>query len=163
VEPVVEEEGFELLDLAYGGGRSSAVLRLVLDHPEAAVTLQDCSRVSGAVGRRLDGLDLIPRRYHLEVSSPGLDRPLRQVKDFVRFRGSLIKAVLTEAPAAGPKDALGGLGSVSGRLADYDPDEETILLETEKGPLRIPRSRISRARLVPEFPFPSKPAGGRRP
>ncbi|MDP3936889.1 MAG: hypothetical protein Q8R92_01990, partial [Deltaproteobacteria bacterium] len=56
VEPVVEELGLELLDLKYGRGRTSALLRLVLDHPEAAVTVEACSRVSGAVGRLLDGL-----------------------------------------------------------------------------------------------------------
>lgn len=180
VEPVIEDEGFELLDLTYVGGRSNAVLRLVLDHPQAAVSVEDCSRVSGAVGRLLDGLDLIPSRYHLEVSSPGLDRPLRRERDYLRFRGSRVKVVLSEplsavppeGPAAWTSEAAAdetapthrdvvGQRVITGKLAGYDAERGIVLLETDQGSLRIPRSRIVRARLVPEFPFSSKPPRGR--
>lgn len=154
IEPVIEDEGFELLDLVYVRGRASATLKLVLDHPEAPVNLGDCSRVSRAVGRLLDGLDLIPKRYQLEVSSPGIDRILRKERDFVRFCGSLIRVSL-EGPIT--DDPEGRQRNFSGRLAAYDPETGMLLLETEKGPLRIPRARISRARLVPEFSNPGKP------
>ena len=157
IEPVVEDEGFELLDLVYVRGRVSAVLKLVLDHPEAAVNLSDCSRVSRAVGRLLDGLDLIPKRYQLEVSSPGIDRILRKERDFVRFCGSLIRVSLDGPITDSPGDPEGSQRNFSGRLVAYDPEAGILLLETEKGPLRIPRARISRARLVPEFPNPGKP------
>ncbi len=157
IEPVVEDEGFELLDLVYVRGRASAHLRLVLDHPEAAVTLDDCSRVSRAVGRLLDGLDLVPTRYRLEVGSPGADRLLRKERDFVRFRGSLVRVGLDGPIAGAPDDPEGRQRNFSGRLTAYDPEAGILLLETEKGPLRIPRARISRARVVPEFPNPGKP------
>lgn len=160
VEPVVEDEGFELLDLVYAGGRARGVLRLVLDHPTAPVTVGDCSRVSGAVGRLLDGLDVISGRYHLEVSSPGADRILRKDRDFLRFRGSLVRVSLSAPLAGGLPEAGGSRKNFSGRLTAYDPEEQTLLLEMEEGPIRIPRSRISRVRIQPEFPVPARPGKG---
>ncbi len=162
VEPVVEDEGFELLEMVYAGGRGNAILRLVLDHPEASVTLDDCSRVSGAVSRLLDGLDLIPGRYHLEVSSPGLDRPLLRERDFLRFQGSNIKVSLEAPLAEDPEDPRGRQKNFIGRLRAYDAAAGALLLETEAGLLRIPRDRVRRARLLPEIEMPSKPGGRKR-
>ena len=162
IEPVVEDEGFELLELVYAGGRANSVLRLVLDHPAVPVTVVDCSRVSGAVGRFLDGLDVISGRHHLEVSSPGADRVLRKERDFLRFRGSLVRVSLSEPLTGSSPDAGESQKNFSGRLTGYDPEEQTLLLETEEGPIRIPRSRISRARLQPEYPNPGKPGKGPR-
>jgi ribosome maturation factor RimP len=163
VEPVVEEEGFELLEMVYAGGRANAVLRLVLDHPEASVTLDDCSRVSRAVGRLLDGLDLIPGRYRLEVSSPGLDRPLRRERDFLRFQGSHIKVSLDAPLTEDPEDPRGRQKNFTGRLVAYDAAGGALLLETEAGLLRIPHDRIHRAGLLPEVAMPPKPSRRKRP
>jgi ribosome maturation factor RimP len=162
VEPVVEDEGFELLEMVYAGRRANTLLRLVLDHPEASVTLDDCSRVSRAVGRLLDGLDLIPGRYHLEVSSPGLDRPLVRERDFLRFQGSNIKVSLDAPLVEDPEDPRGRQKNFIGRLRAYDAAAGALHLETEAGPLRIPRDRIRRARLLPEIGMPSKPGGRKR-
>jgi ribosome maturation factor RimP len=164
VEPVIEEEGFELLKLDLIGGKASAILRIRLDVPEASaaqgVTLDDCSRVSGAVGRLLDGLDLMPWRYHLEVSSPGLDRPLLRERDFIRFQGFPVQVSLRE-PIENPADPASRRRNFAGRLAGYDPASQEITLETGEGTIRIARERIEHARLDPVFPQAVRPGRGR--
>ena len=158
IEPVVEEQGLELLRLDYGGSRGNTILRLMLDRTDGPVTLDDCSRVSGAVGRLLDGLDLIPWRYRLEVTSPGLDRPLLRPQDFERFQGSAVRIVLREPllPESPQRQFVG-------RLASYDAEADALTIETPEGPLRIARPAIERARLEPEIPVPVRPGRGARP
>jgi ribosome maturation factor RimP len=164
VEPVIEEEGFELLKLDLVGGKANALVRIRLDVPEASaahgVTLDDCSRVSGAVGRLLDGLDLMPWRYHLEVSSPGMDRPLLRERDFIRFRGSRVRLSLRE-PMEDPADPASHRRNFAGRLAGYDPASREVTLETVEGTIRIALDRIERARLDPVFPEAVRPGRGR--
>jgi ribosome maturation factor RimP len=94
IEPVVGELGLDLIRLDFAPTRGHAHLRLVIDRSEGRVSLEDCTRASGAVGRLLDGLDLIPCRYRLEVSSPGVDRPLLTPRDYRRFEGSRVLCLL---------------------------------------------------------------------
>ena len=163
VEPIIEQEGFELLEMVYVGSRSNAILRLVLDHPEKNVTLDDCSRMSGVVGRLLDGLDLIPRRYRLEVSTPGVNRLLSRDRDFVRFQGSRIQVSIHAPQGDDPEYALEPRRTFTGQLVAYDMAEGVLSLETEAGLLRIPRAWINRASLSPELPMPRKQKRNRRP
>ncbi len=165
VEPVIEEEGFELLKLDLIGGKANALVRIMLDVPERSesqgVTLEDCARVSGAVGRLLDGLNLLCCRYHLEVSSPGLDRPLLRERDFVRFQGSPVRVRLRD-PLEDPSDPAVRRRNFAGRLAAYDPASGELMLETAEGMVRIALARIEGARLDPAFPQPARPGRGNR-
>jgi ribosome maturation factor RimP len=108
-------------------------------------------------------LDLIPRRYRLEVSSPGVDRLLSRDRDFVRFQGSRIEVNLQAPQGDDPEYPLGPRRNFTGRLVAYDMAEGVLSLETEAGLLRIPRSWISRARLSPELPMPRKKKRDRWP
>jgi ribosome maturation factor RimP len=90
IEPVLEPEGIELVELEFKFEQGRWVLRLYIDTP-GGVTLDDCELVSRQVGALLDIKDPIQRRYTLEVSSPGINRVLRREKDFQQFAGSPVK------------------------------------------------------------------------
>lgn len=91
VSPAIESLGCELIEIEYLSEHGRWILRLYIDSVEGGVTLKDCERVSRAVSALLDGGDVMPGRYNLEVSSPGIERPVRRVKDFEKYAGSVIK------------------------------------------------------------------------
>ena len=123
------------------GDRTGWVLRLYMDKP-GGVTLDDCQRVSEELGDHLDVEDFVGYPYHLEVSSPGLDRPLTRDQDFVRFVGQ-------EARIATRED-LEGRHNFRGRLAGLQ--DGAVLLDLPDGQrVAIPRELILRARLQPEL------------
>jgi ribosome maturation factor RimP len=146
---VAASHGLEIfdVDLRREGGRQ--VLRVVLDRPGAnasaddSVSLNDCVRVSEDLSAMLDVEEVVPvDRYTLEVSSPGLDRPLRHAGDYERFAGRKAKIVLA-APVARQT-------AFSGRLRGMDGDD--VMFESEGGKLvRLPLGLITRARLDVEF------------
>ena len=150
-ERVARSYLLEVFDVQHRREAGGWVLRIYLDRPtaetapgagEAGVSVQDCERVSRDVSAILDVEDVIPHAYVLEVSSPGLDRPLRNAADYQRFAGRLAKIVVVE-----PVDKQSHL---EGRLKGVDG--ETVLLEGHRGRIhRIPLSMISRARLAVEF------------
>jgi len=86
VEPVLEAQGLDLVDLEFARMGSRWLVRIYMDR-EGGVTLQDCSDMSRLIGDILDVNDLPPGPYNLEVSSPGLDRPLKREKDFIKYKG----------------------------------------------------------------------------
>ena len=90
LEPVVTGMGYELVEIEYNPGSRHGLLRLYIDH-EDGIVLDDCTDVSHQVSALLDVEDPIAGRYSLEVSSPGLDRPLRGIKDYERFTGEIVK------------------------------------------------------------------------
>jgi ribosome maturation factor RimP len=90
VAPVLESQGFELVDMEYRREPSGWVLRLFVDKT-GGITLDDCADISREVGGLLDAEDLIDVAFTLEVSSPGLTRPLKKDQDFIRFAGRLVK------------------------------------------------------------------------
>ncbi len=156
-ERVAASRGLEVFDLQFRREARGWVLRIVLDKPGApvhagragaaagdadGVTIDDCQFVSTEVGTLLDVEDAIGRAYTLEVSSPGLDRPLRGPDDYRRFAGCLAKFVLAE-----PVD---GQTHVEGRLQGMDGDEVIVTVGKDKI-RRIPSGRIARARLEVEF------------
>ena len=127
----------------------SDVLRVVLDRPgpaatpEESVSITDCEQVAQELSTILDVEDLLPASYTLEVSSPGLDRPLRNAGDYVRFSGRLAK-IVTSQPVERQT-------AFAGRLRGMDGDD-TVLFENEGGKLvRLPLRLIRRARLEVEF------------
>lgn len=141
LEPILESEGMELADLEFKKGRGRCYLRVYIDR-EGGVTLEDCANVSRQLGQILDVEDVIEQSYVLEVSSPGLDRPLKRVEDYRRFSGRLAK-ISTYAPVQGKKVFAGRLKGI---------EEETVIMEEEGGILvSIPFPLISKGRLEVEF------------
>ncbi len=145
---VARTRGLEVLDLELVRERGRQVLRVVLDRPwpgptaNEGVTLEDCARVSEELSTILDVEDPVPDGYTLEVSSPGLDRPLRHRDDYVRFEGRLAKIVLSEP--------VNRQTAFAGRLRGIEGDE--VLFESEGGKaVRLPLRLINRARLDVEF------------
>ena len=95
-ERITQRYGLEVFDLTFSREGRGWVLRLTIDNPVGYVSIKDCELVSRELERWLDTEDPIPHRYYLEVSSPGLDRPLREEKDYVRFVGSVAKVILND-------------------------------------------------------------------
>jgi ribosome maturation factor RimP len=140
LEPVVESRGLELLEVEFQRETRGWVLRLYIDREEGGVTLDDCTAVSREVGDLLDVKDPIDHPYHLEVSSPGLDRPLRRPKDFQRWAGHRVRIMVS-----GPRKK-----TIQGVLSGLQ--DETVEIETALGPQRVPLKDIAKARLVYEWP-----------
>ncbi len=140
IEPVVNREGLELVDIQYRKEGQGWILRLYIDR-ENGVNVGDCSRVSSEIGTVLDVDDPISQSYHLEVSSPGLNRPLKREGDYHKYRGSLVK-IRTIAPIAGRQNFTGRLlGSANGQ----------VKVEIGGKVWEIPFPQIAKANLKYEF------------
>ena len=136
IDPILLSEGIELVDMEYRRESKGWVLRLILDK-NGGVTLDDCTRVSQEVGRSLDVEDVIQTPYTLEVSSPGLTRPLKTEKDFIKSRHHSIK-VKTIDPIEKRRQFKGKLLQVS---------ESGIEMEVDGGIFRIPFANVAKANL----------------
>ncbi|MEI6209689.1 MAG: ribosome maturation factor RimP [Desulfuromonadales bacterium] len=144
--PILNSLGVELVDIEYGKVGRDAVLRLFIDK-EGGVTLDDCADVSRELSLILDVEDVISCNYTLEVSSPGLDRPLKKQSDYERFAGRLIK-VRTYEPLP---DGKGNkrktfLGKLDGLV-----DGVVTLTLVEGQTASIPLERVAKANLEFEF------------
>jgi len=137
-EPLLESMGIELVEMQFRREGHGWVLRLFIDKAEGGVTIDDCAAVSREISTWLDVEDLIEYAYHLEVSSPGLERPLKKVKDFQRFAGREARVKLRE-PLDGQKVFIGTIDSV---------DEEKVVLVSDGKPVDLMFENISKARLV---------------
>jgi ribosome maturation factor RimP len=144
-EPILINERMELVDIEYRRESRGWVLRLYLDK-EGGLTLDDCTRISQEVGRTLDVEDVIETPYTLEVSSPGLTRRLKTEKDFMKYRGSLIK-VKTVGPIENRRQFKGKLLGVS---------EKGIEIEIESGVIQISLSNVGKANVEFEQAVPKK-------
>jgi ribosome maturation factor RimP len=140
VEPVLQSQGFELVDLEYQRESRGWVLRIFMDR-EGGVTLDDCSGVSHEVGAVLEVKDVIPNAYVLEVSSPGLTRPLKKPEDFNRFRNQLVKIKLFQP--------LDGRRNFKGTLLGLEV--ETVRVEADGQVFEIPLQSIAKANLEIDF------------
>src|SRR5579871_5313804 len=138
IEPVLAQLGYELVELEYAAGRTSAVVRIFIDQP-AGISVDDCERVSREVAALLDVEDPIPTAYTLEVSSPGFDRVLRIPAHFARFAGERVLVEL-RVPRAGRKRYTGTLTAVS---------DSGITLEVDKEKVEVPFGEIAKAKLAP--------------
>jgi len=101
------EHGYEVVEVEFEGPAHGAVLRLYVDC-ERGITLDDCQAVTHLIGPLLDEEDMVPGPYTLEVSSPGLDRPLRKAADFERFAGEAIR-IKAQTPVEGQRNFRGVL------------------------------------------------------
>jgi ribosome maturation factor RimP len=139
LEPSVSGLGYELVGVELGGAGSGSVLRVFIDC-DAGITVGDCEKASRQIGAVLDVTDPIPESYHLEVSSPGLDRPLLTEDHFARFAGHPVQLRTTE-PMDGRRGWKGRLvGCREGNVVVREGDEERL----------IPLDLIGKANLVPE-------------
>jgi len=135
----VTELGYECVNVALGTEDGKAVLRILIDSL-GGINVSDCEKVSKAANRCLDALDAgeLSERYYLEVSSPGLERPLFKPDDYKRFKDKEAR-VKTQELIGGRKTHIGFI-----RVSD----ETSVTLETEKGMENIPFSAVTRAALV---------------
>lgn len=141
-DPLVTENGLELIEVEYVKEGAEWYLRLFLDKEgDEGVDLDDCELISRKLSDILEKEDPIEKEYRLEVSSPGIERPLKRTKDFVRFAGEKVQ-VKTFSEVDGKKQWIGILGETT---------EETVTIEAEDKTVSIPREKISKANLVWEF------------
>ena len=139
IEPAVTALGFELVGVEFIHGKSG-LLRIYIDH-EGGVSVDDCKSVSYQVSGLLDVEDPIRGQYTLEVSSPGLDRPLFQARDYERFAGHQVSLRLS-VPVAGRR-------RFKGTLIGLRDDQVVLKMVDEE--LVVPLHEIDQARLVPDY------------
>jgi len=145
---VAAGHGLEIFDVQFRREARGMVLRVQIDRPgpaataDESVSVDDCTTVSRDLSAILDVEDVVPTAYILEVSSPGLDRPLRRAEDYVRFAGRRAKIVMREK--------VDGQAFVKGRLAGLDGD--TVLVDgDDRRRHRVPLQLITRANLEVDF------------
>jgi len=145
----IEELGYELVEVRWGGSGRRPMLKLRIDRQDATqgagITADECAKVSRALESWLDEREDLSEQYVLEVSSPGVDRPLVRARDFERFRGKQV-AVKGKEVLLGRSTRLEGelLG-----LTGADTDEESVRLRLPNGEeVSVPRSQIRKAHLV---------------
>ena len=141
IERVAVREGLELVHWEMVGPRNNFVLRIYIDKP-GGVSHGDCQAVSNQVGTLLDVEDLIPNRYVLEVSSPGIERGLYKRADYERFSGSRVKVKISQ-PIDGQRTFRGKLMGLVGDSVSLDADG--------RGQMEIPYEQIVKANIEYEF------------
>ncbi len=150
-DPILAEMGLELVDTEFKREGRGWVLRFFIDRPEVGVTLDDCALFSREIGAVLDVEETIDRPYHLEVSSPGLDRPLKRLEDFERFKGHRVKVKTVERV---DPDQRGHLRKTFvGELLGLEDGTTVNLLQKDRkgGIVSLPFEGIAQANLEPEF------------
>lgn len=141
LEPTLESMGYELVELECRPNPRNGLVRIFIDKP-GGVGLDDCEQVSHQVSGVMDVEDPMPGQYSLEVSSPGLDRPMRKVSHFEQAIGSNVKLELNTPLADKRWRFTGKLLAVKG---------DRITVEVEGEPVELEIAALKRARLVPEF------------
>lgn len=140
LKPVLGAMGYQLVERELVTDMGRLILRLYIDK-EGGVTLDDCSEASRAVSAHLDVEDPIPGKYDLEISSPGVERPLRYPEDFARFAGETIK-LRTTTPLEGRQNYRGLLKGC---------DAENIYMTVDETEFTIPFSALLKARIVKDW------------
>ncbi|TYT22530.1 ribosome maturation factor RimP [Dictyoglomus thermophilum] len=140
VEPICEKYSYELVDLEYRREPHGWVLRVYIDKV-GGVTVEDCAYLSEKISKELDIKDPIPHSYILEVSSPGLDRPLKRKRDFERHMGEKVNITLLEE--------IEGKKKFEGKI--FKVDEFSVTLKIDDSFVTIPLEKIKKAMLIVEF------------
>ncbi len=139
VTPIIEDNNFELVDVEYVKEGQDYYLRVYADK-EGGITIDDCVLISRALEEKLDNANKLTDAYILEVSSPGLTRPLKKENDFKRSIGKPVEVKLYKA--------MDGMKEISGVLTDYSEDDITLCIDESKEPFVIFRNDISMIRLA---------------
>lgn len=137
ITPVIEGMGYELVRVRLMGGKAP-ILQVMADKPEGGIEVDDCAEISTMISATLDVEDPILDAYTLEVSSPGIDRPLTRLKDFDMFEGYAAKIETA--------DLIDGRRRFKGELAGIDGDE--VLINIEEGTVGLKFDWLSEAKLV---------------
>lgn len=137
IEPVVEDMGYELVRVTFGGGERPT-LQIMAERPDGTMNVEDCADLSRELSALLDVEDPVPSDYVLEVSSPGIDRPLTREKDYTRWAGHLLR-VETSVP-------MDGRRRFKGRLLGLD--NGAVHIRLDEGDVALPLSDIQKAKLV---------------
>ncbi|HKM43803.1 MAG TPA: ribosome maturation factor RimP [Limnochordia bacterium] len=140
VEEIVKDSDLELVDVEYVKEHTDWILRVFIDKP-GGIDLEDCQKVSGVLDKKLDEADPIAAAYSLEVSSPGLERPLKKAADYVRFAGRQVH-IRTYSGIYGQKRFEGTLEGL---------ENDNVLLKWEGETIEIPLELVSKANLALEL------------
>jgi ribosome maturation factor RimP len=148
--PAIDALGLDvtLWGIEFTSGPSSALLRVYIEAAERPVTLEDCETVSRQISALLDVEDPIPGNYTLEVSSPGMARPLFSPAQFARYIGEQVKITLGMA-IDNRRRLQGVISAVEGN---------DIVVTTEAGPVAFAHGNVQKAKLVPQYDLPARPA-----
>ena len=138
LEPELHEQGYELVEVEYAQENGAWILRLFIDK-DGGVMLDDCQTVSRVLSAVLDRDDFIASHYMLEVSSPGIDRPIRKPRDFERFAGERVKMV-SSAPVNGRKQFKGSLKGFQDGMVSVDCDGVLFEIHIEN----VKKARLDR-------------------
>jgi len=139
ITPVAKELGVEIVDVEYLQDGGFWYVRIYIEYLDKEVSLEDCALFSNKVEEDID--NLIDKKFFLEVSSPGIERPLKKVEDFVRFIGEKIKVSL--------KHKLNDKKNYQGKIISCN--DEILVIENESGELSIEYKEIKKANLIYEF------------
>ncbi len=139
--PLIADLGLELVGIEFSPGRGGSLLRVYVDSPGRPVTIDDCERASREISAALDVNDPVAGRYTLEVSSPGLDRPLFTPAQFERFVGEAVK-INVNLPLDGRRRFHGTIKTVDG---------DRITIEQDGEPVTIVHANVAKARLAPDY------------
>jgi len=147
-EPVASAAGLELIDVQYRPEGGRLILRVLIDRPEGGVTLDELARVSRELGDVLDAHDAVSGRYHLECSSPGVNRPLVRPEHFRRAVGERVHVRIHE-PIAGRRQFHGVLEAAT--------DDAVTVHDPDAGVVSLALGSIERASVQFDFPRPARP------
>jgi len=140
LEPILDEKNLELFDIEFKGLGRKGILRVFIDK-EQGVTVDDCAQTSRELGRLLEVHDVIPGSYTLEISSPGLTRPLKNPSDYLKYKGKNVKIKTLED--------IEDRKVFKGKLLDFV--DETVSLQTDGANYLIPYKNIEKANLELDF------------
>jgi ribosome maturation factor RimP len=141
--PLAAQEGLELVDVEMGGPGGRQTLRIFIDKA-GGISLEDCTSVSRAVSAALDVEDFIDGTYDLEVSSPGLDRPLRTPEHFEKFKGSKVRV-----KTFGPIPECENRKTFIGELVGFA--EGKVIVGVDGKVFHVPHAQVSKANVEPVF------------
>jgi len=138
VRDYLKAQGYDLVELIYRYEGGGLFLRILTDRPKGGITFGECSLLNNQIGAILDEKNLLDTKYILEVSSPGLDRPLKTKNDFLRCLNRKIRLFLAE-PLNGKMEIEGKISGVAG---------DNLVVDLEAGITEVPLSKISKAKQV---------------
>jgi len=141
LEPAIADLGLELVGIEFSPSAGGSLLRVYIDESVRGVTIDDCERASREISAALDVNDPVAGRYTLEVSSPGLDRPLFTPAQFERFVGEAVK-INVNLPLDGRRRFHGTIKSIDG---------DRITIEQDGEPVTIVHANVAKARLAPDY------------
>jgi ribosome maturation factor RimP len=134
--PILEEDDVELVEMNLISAQARPTLRLLVDRKEGGISLGDCARLNTKIGEMLDENNLFQDRYILEVSSPGLDRPLVTLRDYARCINRKVRFFLSES--------IGGKIEMQGEIKELS--EDSVFVQTADGRVEIPLAKVVRAK-----------------